>query len=197
MGTARKDTNTKKAGEGGRLKMPIYEIEEGGRVAEVSAENEEDAIKKYRDKATNFFYQPKTKLGKYGKNVALAFDQLGAALLGINHDETISSHLGKAARGDYEMPWWGKPVYHMLEKIQPGHCEAAIEEDRGFEEGRVFANKRRKKQIDGYEMEQKEGEEERALIELAEVLRAIPVKNVEGEDEREKTELATRRYGVK
>lgn len=46
-------------------------------------------------------------------------------------------------------------------------------------------------------MEQKEGEEERALIELAEVLRAIPVKNVEGEDEREKTELATRRYGVK
>jgi hypothetical protein len=79
----------------------------------------------------------KTGLGRYGMNLLLALDQLGGSLLGVHHDETISSHLGKAERGDFKMPPWGKPVAGILNKIQPGHTANAIEEDEGFDTGRL------------------------------------------------------------
>jgi len=81
---------------------------------------------------------PKTKAGKWGANLLLSVDQLGGSILGIHHDETISSHLGKCERGDFRFPWWGKPVHWFLEKTDPGHCKHAIEEDEGYENGRLF-----------------------------------------------------------
>lgn len=79
----------------------------------------------------------------------LALDQLGGSILGIHHDETISSHLGKCERGDFEYPFWGKPVHWFLEKVDPGHCKNAIEEDEGFPDGRLYG--------DNYEAEGNEG----------------------------------------
>jgi hypothetical protein len=85
---------------------------------------------------------PKTKAGMYGANILLALDQLGGSVLGIHHDETISSHLGKCERGDYDFPWWGKPVARLLNRTDPGHCINAIEADEGFKNGRLFRRKK-------------------------------------------------------
>jgi len=81
---------------------------------------------------------PRNKREKYRGNILIGIDQLGSTILGINADETISSHLGKCERGDFPYPWWGRPVHAILEKVDPGHCKAAIEEDEGWPEGRIY-----------------------------------------------------------
>ena len=81
---------------------------------------------------------PKNRRQKYRAGLWIALDQFGGALLGIHPDETISSHLGKCERGDFKYPWWGKPVTFALNKVDPGHCQNAIEDDEGYEEGRLF-----------------------------------------------------------
>jgi hypothetical protein len=81
---------------------------------------------------------PRNKREKYRGNILLGVDQLWGTVLGIHHDETISSHLGKCKRGDFPFPWWGRPVHWWLEKVDPGHCKTAIEEDEGWPEGRIY-----------------------------------------------------------
>jgi hypothetical protein len=71
------------------------------------------------------------ELEHYIKNVAVALDELGnAAVLLGDPSETISSHVGKAAKE-------GKIGAHTAELIvnwimrNPQHCQTAIEPDRG------------------------------------------------------------------
>lgn len=59
-------------------------------------------------------------------NVAVAFDQLGNAMLGGDPDETISSRAAKAAHGS---GWWR--LGRLLEAIDPGHLKSAREADEG------------------------------------------------------------------
>lgn len=77
----------------------------------------------------------RSRLGKYLLGLALSLDQMGAALRGWDHDETISSMLGKLKR------YYGKdfkrerPVAYRLAKalniLDDNHVESAIEEDEG------------------------------------------------------------------
>lgn len=74
----------------------------------------------------------------YLKNILVAVDQLLSAILGGDPDETISSRIGKAVRGDY-----GRfqsivlhPVMWLIDLIflpfdGPNHCTRRIEEDEG------------------------------------------------------------------
>jgi len=56
-------------------------------------------------------------------NCLVAFDQFCNVVLGGNPDETISARCGR--NGNY----LSKAVRWVLNAIQPGHCEAAIEHD--------------------------------------------------------------------
>lgn len=60
--------------------------------------------------------------------IAVGFDQLANACWGNNEDETISSMAAKAARHGV---WWAKWLCVVLEAVDPGHTERAIERDRG------------------------------------------------------------------
>lgn len=71
----------------------------------------------------------------YIMRVLIAFDQLGNAVTGGHHDETISSRLGrrKLLRGG-RLRWsdWGglaKPLDWVLDRIDPNHSIDAIEWD--------------------------------------------------------------------
>lgn len=63
---------------------------------------------------------------KYIKNVLIAIDQGGNALLGGDPDETISS---RAAKGQDK--WYWRWLGKFLEWIDPGHLEKSLEEDEG------------------------------------------------------------------
>ena len=63
--------------------------------------------------------------------VAVANDQaLNAELVGWagSEDETVSSRASKAARKGKR---WGCLLCRLLDKIDPGHCQASTEEDEG------------------------------------------------------------------
>jgi hypothetical protein len=70
-------------------------------------------------------------------NLLLSLDQLGNAILGGHHDETISGNLGKMM---VENKLEGKPIAvalaKILDELDKNHCLDAIEFDRGktFEE---------------------------------------------------------------
>lgn len=61
--------------------------------------------------------------------VLIALDQLGNVLVLNGHeDETISSNAAKASlRGER----WGCVLCKVLDWIDPGHCQDAIERDEG------------------------------------------------------------------
>lgn len=61
--------------------------------------------------------------------IAVGFDQLANATWGNNEDETVSSMATKAARK--HKVWWAVVLCWALDKIDPGHCDRAIEKDRG------------------------------------------------------------------
>lgn len=64
--------------------------------------------------------------------VLLAFDQLGNVLLLRGHeDETISSNCGKRVRAGTAGVFcrW---LCRLLDVVDPGHCQDAIEEDEGL-----------------------------------------------------------------
>lgn len=61
--------------------------------------------------------------------IAVGFDQLANATWGNNEDETVSSMAAKAARKRWV--WWAVALCYVLEKIDPGHCDRAIEKDIG------------------------------------------------------------------
>lgn len=80
----------------------------------------------------------KTALRRYLLNVLVAIDQLFSTLLGGDPDETISSRLGKAARGDYGVlqSYLWLPVMWAVDLLfWPldgwNHCRRRIEEDEG------------------------------------------------------------------
>jgi hypothetical protein len=60
--------------------------------------------------------------------LAVAYDQLANAAFGGDEDETISSRAGKAAR---EGKRWACVLCRLLDRLDPNHCEKAIEPDRG------------------------------------------------------------------
>jgi hypothetical protein len=60
--------------------------------------------------------------------LAVAHDQLANAAFGGSEDETISSRAGKAARVGQR---WGCVFCRLLDQLDPGHCEKAIEADEG------------------------------------------------------------------
>lgn len=75
---------------------------------------------------------------RYLLNVLVALDQLVSAIFFGDPDETISSRLGKAVRGDYGRLqaafWW--PVAKLVDLVflpldGPDHCRRMIEEDEG------------------------------------------------------------------
>jgi hypothetical protein len=75
---------------------------------------------------------------QYTKNVFIGVDQLLNAIIGGDPDETISSRLGKAHRGQYgRLLYWGTYVFWLITNIiwfpwdGWGHCEQSIEEDEG------------------------------------------------------------------
>lgn len=62
----------------------------------------------------------------------IGWDQLLSSMTGGDPDETISSRLGKS-RGRCVLC---RAACWLLDAIDPGHCERAIERDEGREEGR-------------------------------------------------------------
>lgn len=60
--------------------------------------------------------------------IAVGFDQLANVAANGDEDETISSRAGKAARRGRR---WGCILCRLLDKLDPGHCENAIEPDEG------------------------------------------------------------------
>lgn len=78
-------------------------------------------------------------MGRYLLNVLIGIDQLANALCGGCPDETISSRLGKMARGDYGPIWravtaplrWAVDAVFRVVFRQSDHCRSHIEEDEG------------------------------------------------------------------
>ncbi|MBP2302510.1 hypothetical protein [Azospirillum picis] len=76
---------------------------------------------------------------RYLLNLLVALDQLGSAIAFGDPDETISSRLGKARRGDYGPRWqavtaplrWAVDAFFRVVCRQPDHCATHIEEDEG------------------------------------------------------------------
>ena len=88
---------------------------------------------------------------KYIWNLLISIDQLANTIMFGDPDETISSRMGKALRrrskgwsafnttpdGDYlfNRRFKGcllcRPICAMLDWVDPGHCEKAVDEDEG------------------------------------------------------------------
>lgn len=75
---------------------------------------------------------------RYLINNLEAFDQVLNALMAGDPDETISSRIGKAARGDFGLTWQtiARPFEIVIDRIfaklgQENHCRREIETDEG------------------------------------------------------------------
>lgn len=64
---------------------------------------------------------------RYARNLLVAHDQAGNALLGGDPDETISSVLGKRQHTCAFCSW----LCQLLHRIDPRHCKNSIEADEG------------------------------------------------------------------
>ena len=64
------------------------------------------------------------------RNLLLAQDQLGNALLGGDPDETLSSRMGKRLAVCRLCRW----ICGLLDRIEPAHCHKAREEDEGADD---------------------------------------------------------------
>lgn len=60
--------------------------------------------------------------------LAVAHDQLANAAFGGHEDETISSRAGRAQRQGKR---WACVLCRLLDRLDPNHCEKAIEPDEG------------------------------------------------------------------
>lgn len=78
-------------------------------------------------------------MDEYIGQLLLALDQLGNAILAGDHDETISSRLGKMV---VENKVDGKPIVaalvKILDELDKNHCLDAIEWDRGKTFDEIF-----------------------------------------------------------
>ena len=72
---------------------------------------------------------------KWAINILISIDQLGNTIAGGDHDETISSRLGKLkVRHGGRIPWFrpfSKIIDWGLDKIDPNHSVDAIEYGEG------------------------------------------------------------------
>lgn len=67
--------------------------------------------------------------GSWKRRIWLSIDQLGnVVLLKGDEDETMSSNAGKSSR---EGKRWAIALCVLLNWLDPGHCEGAIEHDEG------------------------------------------------------------------
>lgn len=64
---------------------------------------------------------------RYARNLLVAHDQAGNALLGGDPDETISSVLGKRSPTCPLCRW----ICHLLNGAESEHCKKSIEPDEG------------------------------------------------------------------
>ena len=64
----------------------------------------------------------------YVVKVLLALDIFVSALCFRDSDVTISAETGLAMRRP-NPPWWARALNWMLDTIQPGHCQNAIQWD--------------------------------------------------------------------
>lgn len=80
----------------------------------------------------------KDKLKNYFWNNLIAIDQLVNTVFAGDPDETISSRIGKILRDKRKdnrfIYYLSKIICYFLNKIDPGHCKDAIEEDEGKDE---------------------------------------------------------------
>jgi hypothetical protein len=82
------------------------------------------------------------KIRQYLLNNLVALDQSFSAVLGGDEDETISSRLGKAKRGDFGKAWKVTltPISYAVDAVfrpiegEWNHCTRHIEEDEGKDE---------------------------------------------------------------
>ena len=75
---------------------------------------------------------------KWFWEILIAVDQLLNAILGGSADETISSRCGKrlrAVKAAGTKCYLCGPLCWLLDKIDPGHCDTAIEADEGTIDG--------------------------------------------------------------
>ncbi len=75
-------------------------------------------------------------VAQYFLNIAISFDQVLSALRGWDHDETVSSMLGKLERyyGKQEFKrrrWFAYELAQVLNRIEQMHTFEAIEDDEG------------------------------------------------------------------
>ena len=82
-----------------------------------------------------------TPAKRYLLNILIAIDDIGSALTFGDPQDTISSRLGKAHRGDYGAFWRRvtHPLYVLVNWValhvfgNVNHCMNSIEDDRGKE----------------------------------------------------------------
>jgi len=75
----------------------------------------------------------------YLRNLLLALDELGNAILGGSHDETISSRLGKHIMKARSNPIATACIW-ILNKLDDNHCLDAARFDRGMSFEQLFGN---------------------------------------------------------
>lgn len=68
------------------------------------------------------------KLKEYGWNLAIALSQGFNALFGGSPDETMSSRIGR-----HKDKWYIRPLAILLNRLDPGHVEHAVEWERRHE----------------------------------------------------------------
>ena len=67
---------------------------------------------------------------RYIRNILIALDQLGGAILLGDPDETISSRLGKLER-DGKANVFTRALCRFFDLFDKGHCAKSIEADEG------------------------------------------------------------------
>ena len=77
----------------------------------------------------------KRRITQYLFNLLITLDQSVNTMAGGDPDETISSRLGKIERRYWgRIPWYlpiTRSIVWLLNKLDPAHCQASIEEDEG------------------------------------------------------------------
>lgn len=67
-------------------------------------------------------------IAKWLRNVLVALDETGNAMMGGDPEETISSRAAKARNAGRR---WGCLLCRLLDKLDPGHCDKFIQPNEG------------------------------------------------------------------
>lgn len=69
-----------------------------------------------------------TGASRYARNILIGLDQLINAILFGDPDETLSSHIGKAAEHGH---WFAIMMSRFLDLFEKDHCKKSMEYDEG------------------------------------------------------------------